>query len=130
MAALSHSTYLFDKILVRHYSDRVNSSQKQRDLDLVILATLEQHALYGLEIIKEVQIRTDNALEFKEGSLYPALHRLVKLGWIEAYWQPSTTGGAPRKYYHLSDEGANALRKKKLEWQHLKTALDQLMGTT
>mgnify|MGYP000223332302 CR=1 FL=1 len=127
MAALSHNTYLFDKILVRHYSDRVNSSQKQRDLDSIPFLTGQLNAS---PLALPNKNRTDNALEFKEGSLYPALHRLVKLGWIEAYWQPSTTGGAPRKYYHLSDEGANALRKKKLEWQHLKTALDQLMGTT
>jgi PadR family transcriptional regulator, regulatory protein PadR len=106
----------------------MNSSQKQLDLDLVILAVLEQHALYGLEIVKEVQSRTNQALQFKEGSLYPALHRLVRLGWVDSEWQPSTTGGAPRKYYRLSDEGSRALQNKKLEWANLKTALDTLMG--
>jgi PadR family transcriptional regulator, regulatory protein PadR len=106
----------------------MNSSQKQLDLDLVILAVLEQHALYGLEIVKEVQQRTNQALQFKEGSLYPALHRLVRLGWVDSEWQPSTTGGAPRKYYRLSDDGNRALQKKKLEWASLKTALDTLMG--
>ncbi|MEY4531356.1 MAG: hypothetical protein RLZZ156_2077 [Deinococcota bacterium] len=106
----------------------MNTNQKQLDLELVILAVLEQEALYGLEIIKEVQNRTNHALEFKEGSLYPALHRLVKLGWIDSTWQPSTTGGAPRKYYVLTDDGRSALAKKKLEWTRVKTALDSLMG--
>ncbi len=106
----------------------MNTNQKQLDLDLVILAVLEQEALYGLEIIKEVKSRTNNTLEFKEGSLYPALHRLVKLGWIDSAWQPSTTGGAPRKYYVLTDDGCSALVKKKLEWTKVKTALDSLMG--
>ncbi len=106
----------------------MNSSQKQLDLDLVILAALEHEALYGLEIIKQVHTRTNNALEFKEGSLYPALHRLVKLGWVESEWQPSTSGGAPRKYYALSESGLAALAKKKLEWSKIKTALDSLMA--
>ncbi len=105
----------------------MNSSQKQLDLDLVILATLEQAPLYGLEIIKEVQERTNGALAFKEGSLYPALHRLVKLGWVLTEWQPSTTGGAPRKYYQLSDSGISALKKKKLEWNTIRNALDSLI---
>jgi PadR family transcriptional regulator, regulatory protein PadR len=108
----------------------MNSTQKQLDLDLVILAVLESDALYGLEIVKQVQGRTNHALQFKEGSLYPALHRLVKLGWVESEWQPSTSGGAPRKYYRLSDDGHRALQKKKLEWVNLKTALDALMGAT
>jgi PadR family transcriptional regulator, regulatory protein PadR len=106
----------------------MNASQKQLDLDLVILAVLEQEALYGLEIIKEVHNRTNHALEFKEGSLYPALHRLVKLGWVESNWQPSTTGGAPRKYYALTDTGNTALEQKKNDWTRVKTALDSLMG--
>jgi PadR family transcriptional regulator, regulatory protein PadR len=106
----------------------MNTHQKHLDLDLVILTALEQSALYGLEIIKEVEARTNNAFAFKEGSLYPALYRLVKLGYVESYWQPSTTGGAPRKYYRLSDEGSRALEKKKLEWQNIKTALDGLLG--
>ena len=100
---------------------------KRIDLDLILLATLETGALYGLEIIKEVNSRTDGALEFKEGSLYPALHRLVKSGWVETTWQPSTSGGPPRKYYQLTDSGTNAYQQKKLEWKQTRNALDALM---
>jgi PadR family transcriptional regulator, regulatory protein PadR len=95
---------------------------KRIDLDLVLLATLETGALYGLEIIKEVNSRTDGALEFKEGSLY-----LVKSGWVETTWQPSTSGGPPRKYYQLTDGGAKACQQKKLEWKQTRNALDALM---
>jgi PadR family transcriptional regulator, regulatory protein PadR len=107
--------------------DQNRVDPKRIDLDLVLLATLETGALYGLEIIKEVNSRTDGALEFKEGSLYPALHRLVKSGWVETTWQPSTTGGPPRKYYQLTEGGTKACQQKKLEWKQTRNALDALM---
>src|SRR5690606_30014197 len=90
---------------------------KRGTVDLAILATLEHHARYGLEILDEVQRATDGALTFKEGSLYPALHRLVKQGWVESRWEESDTGGAPRKYYDLTDDGRKALVRKRQEWQ-------------
>ena len=101
---------------------------KRLDLDLVLLATLEPGPLYGLEIIKEVNARTGGALEFKEGSLYPALHRLVKSGWVETQWQPSTSGGPPRKYYQLTDSGLRTCQQKKIEWRNTRDALDALMN--
>jgi PadR family transcriptional regulator, regulatory protein PadR len=107
--------------------DQNRADPKRIDLDLVLLATLETGALYGLEIIKEVNSRTDGALEFKEGSLYPALHRLVKFGWVETTWQPSTSGGPPRKYYQLTEGGTKACQQKKLEWKQTRNALDALM---
>jgi PadR family transcriptional regulator, regulatory protein PadR len=107
--------------------DQNRVDPKRIDLDLVLLATLETGALYGLEIIKEVNSRTDGALEFKEGSLYPALHRLVKSGWVETTWQPSTSGGPPRKYYQLTEGGTKACQQKKLEWKQTRNALDALM---
>jgi PadR family transcriptional regulator, regulatory protein PadR len=105
----------------------VDNTLKQGTLDLVLLSVLEKMPLYGLEVLKEVNIRTEGAFDFKEGSLYPALHRLVKAGWVESEWQPSTTGGAPRKYYRLTDSGQGALQKKKGEWAQLRDALNRLM---
>ncbi len=106
----------------------MDSTIKQLDLDLVLLAALEPTPLYGLEILKVVNTRTKGALEFKEGSLYPALHRLVKAGWVSTQWEPSDTGGAPRKYYKLTDSGANAYRQKKDDWAKARNAMDHLIG--
>jgi PadR family transcriptional regulator, regulatory protein PadR len=105
----------------------MDSIVKQLDLDLVLLATLEPSPLYGLEILKEVNIRTKGALEFKGGSLYPALHRLVKANWVETYWEPSTNGGAPRKYYHLTDSGLSMYARKKEQWTRAKSAMESLI---
>ena len=97
---------------------------KRGTVDLAILATLEHHARYGLEILDEVQRATDGALTFKEGSLYPALHRLVKQGWVESRWEESDTGGAPRKYYDLTNDGRKALERKRQEWREVRDAME------
>ena len=105
----------------------MENTLKQGTLDLVLLSILENTELYGLEILQEINIRTQGAFDFKEGSLYPVLHRMVKAGWIESKWQPSTTGGAPSKYYKLTPSGGEALRRKQKEWRNLRDAIGYLV---
>lgn len=101
-----------------------SADAKRGTIDLAILATLEHQDRYGLEILAEVQRATNGALTFKEGSLYPALHRLVKQGWVVTTWKESDTGGAPRKYYALTDEGGRALESKRAEWRSVRDAME------
>lgn len=100
---------------------------KSGTLDLALLAALEDHPRYGLEILKHVNDRSGGLFDLKEGSLYPALQRLVKAGWVESDWQPSDKGGAPRKVYQLTDDGRSVLTQKKQEWRTLRGALDALL---
>ena len=93
------------------------------NLDLILLMLLEEGPKYGLEIIKEAEVRTDGYFEFREGSLYPALHRLEKAGWVRAEFQPSDTGGARRRYYQLTDKGVRELGRKRAEMKTFMTAL-------
>jgi PadR family transcriptional regulator, regulatory protein PadR len=87
------------------------------NLDLILLAILEDAPKYGLEIISEANIRTDGYFEFKEGSLYPALHRLEKARLVRAEFAPSDSGGPRRRYYHLSEAGKKQLEKKRAEFE-------------
>lgn len=100
---------------------------KQGTLDLILLSVLESRPMYGLEILKAVNEKSSGIFNFKEGSLYPSLHKLVKEGCIEAYWEPSTSGGPPRKYYQLTDIGSSTLQNKKAEWNTLKNGMDLLL---
>lgn len=100
---------------------------KSGTLDLALLAALQEHPRYGLDILKHVNGRSGGAFDLREGSLYPALHRLVRAGWIESEWQASDRGGAPRKVYRLTDDGRTALHAKRQEWQTLRGALDALL---
>ena len=68
------------------------------NLDLILLTILEDGAKYGLEIISGANTRTDGYFSFKEGSLYPALHRLEKAKLIRGSFAPSDLGGPRRRY--------------------------------
>ena len=96
------------------------------NLDLILLSILEHDAHYGLEIVKEAQARTDGYFDFKEGSLYPALHRLTQAGWLEAEFKYSPRGGAPVRYYHLTERGRGALREKREAFKHFAESVQAL----
>ncbi|WP_424951177.1 PadR family transcriptional regulator [Deinococcus sp.] len=103
------------------------SPLKSGTLDLALLSALDGPPRYGLEILQHVNGRSGGLFGLREGSLYPALHRLVKAGWVQSEWQESDKGGAPRKYYRLTDDGLAALSTKKAEWRTLRGALDALL---
>lgn len=97
-------------------------------LDMILLGIIEPQATYGLRIIQEAQSRTEGYFDFKEGSLYPALHRLVEQGWLKTEMRPSSNGGAPRKYYQITEAGQKELGKKREEWQIFSRAVNTLGG--
>lgn len=99
------------------------------NFELILLAILEDAPKYGLEIIAEARSRTDGYFDFKEGSLYPALHRLERAGHIEAAFAPSDTGGPRRRYYRLSAAGAKQLAEKRAAWERFNGAVGALWGT-
>lgn len=96
------------------------------NLDLILLAILEGEAKYGLQIIAEARSRTDGYFDFKEGSLYPALHRLEKAGLVEAEFAPSTTGGPRRRYYSLTENGVTQLAARREDWETFTGAVQAL----
>ena len=96
------------------------------NFDLILLAILEDSPKYGLEIIAEARGRTDGYFNFKEGSLYPALHRLEKARFVEAEFAPSDTGGPRRRYYRLTDAGTKQLAEKREAWERFNGAVGAL----
>ena len=106
----------------------MDKNLKQGTLELVLLSALERQPMYGLEILKAIETRTNGLFQFKEGSLYPSLHKLVDADLIESEWQTSSVGGAPRKVYCITEAGLKQLERKKLEWQDLRSSLDALLS--
>ncbi|WP_241191099.1 PadR family transcriptional regulator [Deinococcus psychrotolerans] len=106
----------------------MDTNKLRGHLDLVLLATLEGGPLYGLKIIQEVQGRTEGAFSFKEGTLYPALHRLEKQKLIAASQQPSDIGGPPRKVYRLTESGEKRLREEQTGWRTFAKAMQPFGG--
>jgi len=94
----------------------------QGTLDLLVLRTLQIGPLHGHGIVKAIQRHSDDQLIVEHGSLYPALHRLVKQGWLTAAWQ-ETRKGRPMKFYRLTPAGRRQLTREESNWQRLCLAI-------
>jgi len=87
----------------------------QGTLDMLILKTLSWGSMHGYGIASWIEDRTEDALQIEDGSLYPALHRMERKGWIAHEWRV-TDKGRRAKYYGLSDEGRAKLRADAVDW--------------
>jgi PadR family transcriptional regulator len=85
-------------------------------LDALILKTLSGGPRHGYAIAKWLEEKSGDALSVEEGSLYPALYRMEKRGWIEAEWGDSELG-RKAKFYRLTRDGREQLRRETAEWQ-------------
>ncbi len=94
--------------------------------DSLLLCLVGQQPMYGYQIIKELERRSQGYFRFKEGTLYPALHRLERAGLIQGKWQllPS---GQQRKYYYITDKGLLSLVEKKNQWRDFLVAMNLII---
>ncbi len=91
----------------------------------VVLRLLQEKAMYGYEIIKEVNDRTNGEFQWKEGTLYPCLHRMEGEEIITSEWRESENG-RKRKYYLLTGKGKKELAERVTEWSKFAKAVDTL----
>jgi PadR family transcriptional regulator PadR len=82
----------------------------------LLLSLLEQQPMYGYQIVKELETRSEGYFIFKEGTLYPALHRLEKAGLVSGNWR-MLSNGRGRRYYHITARGEAKLAQEKTQWQ-------------
>ena len=85
-------------------------------MTLILLSTLFEGEKYGYEITKEISRLTNHEILLKEGSLYPALHKLEKEGLVESYWQQQEQGKPNRKYYIITENGIKAVEEERKKW--------------
>ena len=96
-------------------------------LDLLILRTLRTGAKHGYAIAQHIQDTSEGFLQVEEGSLYPALHRMERRGWIEAEWGLSESK-RKAKYYQLTSVGRAQLKEKTKTWESLVGAIASVLG--
>lgn len=94
---------------------------------LLLLQLLSEQDMYGYQLVKEMERRSGDALQVKEGTLYPALKKLEEQGSIESYWQEQQKGPS-RKYYRLTEDGQEILRLKTKEWGRFVNVIDKMLG--
>lgn len=91
--------------------------------DTILLSLLAQQPMYGYQIVKEVARRSGGYFRFREGTLYPALHRLEREGLIQGQWQQAPTG-QQRRYYSITPKGLKVLARLQREWRDFSTAVN------
>jgi DNA-binding PadR family transcriptional regulator len=82
--------------------------------------------MYGYLIAKEIEVRSRGYFKFKEGTLYPALHRLEKAGLITGKWE-MLDNGRRRRYYYITDKGTAKLEAEKTQWKDFLNAMISIM---
>ena len=100
----------------------------QGTLDLLILKTLALEANHGWGIAQRIQQVSRDVLQVGQGSLYPALHRLEKRGWLDSAWRESDNG-RQAKFYRLSAKGRKQLAEEQLTWERLTGAIALILRT-
>jgi DNA-binding PadR family transcriptional regulator len=88
----------------------------------LVLAILREGDSYGYAILKRVSELSGGELEWTDGMLYPVLHRLERLGYVEARWGISEAGRR-RKYYHITSRGLEQLSRQQRQWQVVDSTL-------
>jgi PadR family transcriptional regulator, regulatory protein PadR len=100
----------------------------QGTLDMLILRTLVFGPAHGHEIAKYIQRTTDDLLQVEHGSLYPALHRLERKGWVVSRWEIAKGRNRQFKYYRLTPMGKKQLAREESKWKQLVAAISRLMA--
>lgn len=98
----------------------------QGTLDLLILRTLQLGAAHGHAIAKAIQRTSDDVLLVEEGSLYPALHRLIKRGWI-TFDEGASENNRRAKFYRLTPKGRKQLVVETTKWEKLTRAIARVL---
>ena len=92
----------------------------------LLLALLATESMYGYQLVKEIDRRSSGYFQFKEGTLYPALHRLERAMLIKGTWRGSPIG-QQRRYYFITQKGTGELLRKTGEWRDFSRAVDLVM---
>jgi transcriptional regulator len=99
----------------------------QGTLDLLILKALSLESVHGWGISARIQELSRDVFKIGQGSLYPALHRFEKRGWVGSYWR-TTENNRIARYYELTTEGRRALAEEVGAWRLYSSAVDRVIG--
>src|SRR4051812_15965167 len=101
----------------------------QGTLDLLILKALVLESMHGWGITSRIDRISGGAFKVGQGSLYPALHRFEKRGWVASYWR-TTENNRIARYYELSAPGRHALAQETERWRSYRSAMDRVIDAS
>ncbi|MEN6462824.1 MAG: PadR family transcriptional regulator [Syntrophomonas sp.] len=105
---------------------KINKELLKGSTALLLLGLLENRSMYGYEMIKELEKRSEGVFSLKEGTLYPILHTLEQNGLLRSYWSENQ-GKRQRKYYEITAQGIEYHKMRKEEWNTFSTAVERVL---
>jgi PadR family transcriptional regulator, regulatory protein PadR len=108
--------------------DPQKSDLLQGTLDMLILKVVALEPIHGYGIAQRIRQISREVLQVQQGSLYPALHRLEKRGWLSAEWRDADSG-REAKFYSLTKAGRKQLQSEAANWGRLSNAVSMILGT-
>jgi PadR family transcriptional regulator PadR len=106
---------------------KINKGLMSGSTALLVLHLIDLRDMYGYEIVKELELRSENVFLLKEGTLYPVLHALEKDALVSSYDRLANSGKL-RKYYSITKKGRTALAEKKEEWNVFSKGVNTVLG--
>lgn len=95
---------------------------------LLVLSVLSKHDMYGYQIIRTVEVMSEDVFQMNEGTLYPILHSLENEGYLTSYWSEKSESARRRKYYKITQQGLKELESQKQEWSVYSSAVAKVLG--
>jgi DNA-binding PadR family transcriptional regulator len=95
-------------------------------IDSLLLCLIGQQPMYGYQIIKELENKSQGYFKYKEGTLYPALHRLEKANLLVGKWE-AASGSRQRRYYHITEKGKRILVERRVQWLDFLSAMNLII---
>lgn len=113
---------------VERFREKLDRELKSGTIRVLLLEVIRRRGpLHGYGILRTIRDASGGDLSFKEGTAYPLLNRLETAGLISAFWGAGD-GGPPRKYYQLTDTGAEVIRHALADWKSLNTTVEATLG--
>src|ERR1044071_5432004 len=95
-------------------------------LEMIVLEVLQDEPMHGWGITERIEVRSKGLLSVNQGSLYPALYRLVARGWVSSEWSTSDNNRTAR-YYSLTRAGRKQLAKERAQWEKLSRGVNLIL---
>ena len=109
--------------------DKQKPELPQGTFDMLVLKALSLGPMHGYGIGRRIQQLAEKMLQVEEGTLYPALYRIERRGWIESEWGVSENNRRAR-FYHHTKSGRKQLVVEESQWEHLSVAINKVMQAT
>ncbi|MFC7439804.1 PadR family transcriptional regulator [Laceyella putida] len=97
-------------------------------VDILILSIINRRDTYGYEIMQTLKQKSDDRYHITQGTLYPALKRLEKKGYLASYWVDAPETGVQRKFYSITDKGKKVLDEKVNAWKQITILIQRCRG--